>query len=48
MFSQALLLSLAVRALAAVHESVATLPAGWKETSIAVSDDAPITLQVSL
>jgi hypothetical protein len=48
MLSHAVLLSLAVHALAAVHESVASLPLGWKETSIAVSDDAPITLQVSL
>lgn len=48
MLSKAALLSLALPAYAAVHESLAALPFGWTESSISVSDKSQVQLQVAL
>ena len=48
MIPKALLLSLALRTLGALHESLAALPVGWIESQHAVFDDTQIQLQVAL
>ena len=48
MLSKAALLSLALPAYGAVHESLAALPAGWTQSTQAVSDSQHMLLQVAL
>ena len=48
MFSKATLLSLALPAYAAVHESIAALPAGWTESDYSLSDGSTMEMQVAL
>lgn len=48
MYSKASLLALALPVYGAVHESLAGLPAGWKESSVNLSPSKEMRMQVAL
>lgn len=45
---RAALLCLALPVYGAVHESLAAVPSGWKETSVDVPDSTTVRLNVAL